>query len=65
LNHDSGSGFGCRAFPNGIPDEAKCHHDKIIDGQTGNFTFEEVKYEDLPLFTKTLWNKAKQLNIKL
>ncbi len=35
LNHGDGTGIGCKAFPNGIPDEAMCNHYKKIAGQKG------------------------------
>ena len=49
---------GCRAFPNGIPDEAKCGHSHkhILPGQIGDFIFTEAKYEDLTPLAQYFWN---------
>lgn len=57
-NHGDGSGYGCRAFPTGIPDEAKLgyNHHSVINGQVGNFVYEETSYENLPPFGKYLWD---------
>lgn len=55
--------MGCRAFPNGIPDAAMCNHSKVIEGQVGDYVFEEVKYEDLPPFAKWMWDKARELGM--
>ena len=41
-------GNGCRAFPDGIPLKiiGKPHsHDKIIEGQVGDFVYTRAKYE--------------------
>lgn len=61
MNHGDGTGMGCRAFPNGIPDTASFNHSSIIDGQTGSYVFEPVSYDELPQFTKYIWDKAREL----
>lgn len=60
LNHDSGIGVGCRAFPNGIPKEAQLEHSSLINGQLGSFIYEPVAYDELPPFTKLLWDKDRE-----
>lgn len=59
FNFGDGSTFGCRAFPHGIPDKALggYAHTEVINGQVGDFIFEEAKYEDLPEVGKFMWNR--------
>ena len=46
-NNKDGLSIGCRAFPsgNGIPSfiEDKYSHDKVIEGQVGNFVYTPSK----------------------
>lgn len=65
LNHGEGVGIGCRAFPNGIPDAAKIKHSSVIDGQTGTYVFERVSYDELPPFTKTIWDDARKYGLPI
>ena len=60
MNHGDGTSIGCRAFPDGIPDSAKMSHSTVIAGQTGAYVFELVSYDELPQFTKYIWDKAKK-----
>lgn len=65
LNHGDGTGIGCLAFPDGIPEDANIRysHHSVLKGQKGNFVFEEVQYEDLPPFTKWMWDKGHELGL--
>lgn len=58
LNNNDKGNNGCRAFPNGIPNEAKCgyNHLKIIDGQIGDYVYQEAKYDELSPFGKYLYD---------
>lgn len=62
FNNNDGLTCGCRAFPNGIVDEAKggYNHREIISGQIGNFVYEEANYNELPPFGKYLWDARKK-----
>jgi hypothetical protein len=48
-NNEDGLSIGCRAFPggNGIPNfiEDKHSHDKVVEGQVGNFVYTPSKRE--------------------
>lgn len=45
-NNYDGLGCGCRAFPNGIPDDVKCwQHTCIFEGQVGTYVFKELPEE--------------------
>lgn len=50
-------GWGCRAFPKGIPLEAKHghNHHSVIRGQIGDFVYRKAEYEELSPFTKYLY----------
>lgn len=56
-NHDGLLG-GCRAFPNGIPEEAKggYNHHEVLPGQMGEYVYELANYDELPPFGKYLWD---------
>ena len=58
INHGDGTGSGCRAFPNEIPEEVRYgyNHHSVFPGQVGNYVYEEAKYEELPPVGKFLWN---------
>lgn len=53
-NNKDGIFGGCRAFPDGIPDEAKegNAHNKPIKGQIGDYTYEEALPDDIPLILR-------------
>lgn len=57
-NHGDGTGHGCRAFPEGIPEEAQggYNHHSVLPGQVGDYVYEKANYEDLPPFGKYLWD---------
>lgn len=61
LNNDEGI-CGCRAFPNGIPDEAKYghNHHKILKGQVGDYVYREARYEELSSFMKYIQDKIRK-----
>ena len=43
---DKGEKMFCKAFPNGIPEEVmfrEIEHDKVLDGQVGDFIYEEYE----------------------
>lgn len=63
LNHGAGTGIGCKAFPDGIPNNAMFEHSTIIPGQKGEFVFEQVQYDELPPFTKWMWDKGRELGL--
>lgn len=59
LNNDEGV-CGCRAFPNGIPEEAHyghAHHN-TISGQNGDYVYRKATYDELSPFAKYLRDKA-------
>lgn len=62
LNHGDGTGTGCRAFPNGIPDEARggYNHHNVLEGQVGDYVYEKANYDELPPFGKYLWDKRRE-----
>lgn len=64
LNYGDGSGHGCRAFPNGIPEEAKggYNHHKVLPGQVGEYVYELANYEDLSPFAKYLIKLEEELH---
>lgn len=65
LNYGSGTDGGCKAFPEGMPKEAMLRHNSIIKGQKGDYTFEEVCYDELPAGTKWLWDRAEELDLNV
>lgn len=48
--------IGCRAFPSGIPDEARggYNHLSILPGQEGEYVYEEANWEELSPFAQFL-----------
>lgn len=56
-NNDDGLLCGCRAFPNGIPEEAMdgFNHSHILEGQIGEYVFTPRDENNLTEFAK--WQK--------
>lgn len=63
-NNNDGLGCGCRAFPDGIPEEARAgySHDSIIQGQVGDYVFTPRDENNLTDFAKWLKEQAKKLH---
>lgn len=55
LNNGEGI-IGCRAFPDGIPDDVYggYRHRQIYTGQVGIYVYEKIKEEELSAFMKYL-----------
>ena len=60
-NNDDGLMMGCRAFPNGIPDDIgnEHDHDNVIKGQIGDYVFTPAKreFDTMGHRIKDYWDK--------
>ena len=63
-NNNDGLLFGCRAFPDGIPDSVRDGylHNAVVAGQVGNFVFKQRDENNLTEFAK--WLKELEKSIK-
>ena len=50
------NGYGCRAFPEGIPQDVQHgkNHLSVIPGQRGNYVYKKAAYEELSPLAKHL-----------
>lgn len=58
FNNGEGTNDGCRAFPDGIPNNAHggYSHKKVMTGQVGDFVYRKVTYDELCPFAKYLYD---------
>lgn len=56
LNVGENGRSGCKAFPDGIPDEVRggYNHRNVLPHQVGKYVYEEAKWEELSPFAQYL-----------
>ncbi len=53
----------CKAYPKGIPHDilfSKKYHEKVLDGQVGNYIFERLSEKELDKIYKILEDKESE-----